>query len=314
MSGRGPSARGRAGTAAPGLPVLTDHRRGLTITFVGGLLLTIDIPLIRLAGTDVWTFMFVRGMMVFATLWLYWLWQTRARNRVMAFVNGMDGLAAGVLNALATVSFMTALYNTTAANLVFILAFNPMVSAIVSRIFLGERIGLATWATIAAAFTGVLIIVHDGLSAGSLFGDLMAFVTACLLAVSLTIMRHSGKDMSLMPASASLLSACLALFMAQPWTLNAVQWGWMSLNGILVMPLAMALMALGTRYISAPEVAMFFLLETVLTPVWIWLLFSESPSRASLAGGAIVITALTLHSVWRLCAGRQRPGRVRLAR
>jgi len=296
---------------AAAVTATSDHRRGLTITFIGGLLLTVDIPLIRLVDTDPWTFMALRGAMVFICMWLYWWWQTRMRGRVMAFVDGWDGLAAGVLLALATLSFMAAVYNTTAANLVFILAFNPMVSAILSRFFLGEQVGAATWAAIAATFTGVLIIVYDGLSAGRVFGDIMAFITACLLAVSLIIMRRSGRNMSLVPASGSLLSACFALFMAQPWTLGPAQWGWLSLNGIVIMPLSMALMALGTRYISAPEVAMFFLIETVLTPVWIWLLFSESPSAGSLTGGAIVITALTLHSSWRLYTGRQRPAGAR---
>jgi len=71
------------------------------------------------------------------------------------------------------------------------------------------------------------------------------------------------------------------------------------LNGLIVMPLASALIAIGPRYIPSAEVAMFFLLDTVLTPIWIWLLFGEVPTQRAMVGGAIVITTLLLHSYWR---------------
>jgi len=47
-------------------------------------------------------------------------------------------------------------------------------------------------------------------------------------------------------------------------------------------------------------VSMFFMLETVLTPVWIWLLFGEVPGQRVLLGGAVVVMALLAHSAWRL--------------
>ena len=51
---------------------------------------------------------------------------------------------------------------------------------------------------------------------------------------------------------------------------------------------------------------MFYLLETVLAPVWVWLIFSEAPSRNSLIGGTILIVALVAHSLWQLAEGRRR--------
>jgi drug/metabolite transporter (DMT)-like permease len=45
---------------------------------------------------------------------------------------------------------------------------------------------------------------------------------------------------------------------------------------------------------------MFFLLETVLTPVWMWGIFGEIPSLLALLGGAVVISALSAHSLWKL--------------
>jgi drug/metabolite transporter (DMT)-like permease len=75
---------------------------------------------------------------------------------------------------------------------------------------------------------------------------------------------------------------------------------WIGLNGLLAIPLASTLIANGPRFLPSADVSMFFLLETVLTPIWIWLLFAEIPSTMFLVGGCIVIVTLLAHSGWRL--------------
>jgi drug/metabolite transporter (DMT)-like permease len=69
---------------------------------------------------------------------------------------------------------------------------------------------------------------------------------------------------------------------------------------LLIIPLSSSLIANGPRFLPSADVSMFFLLETILTPIWIWLLFKEAPSNAVLLGGAIVIVTLVAHSFWRL--------------
>ena len=51
---------------------------------------------------------------------------------------------------------------------------------------------------------------------------------------------------------------------------------------------------------------MFYLLETVLAPIWVWLIFSEAPTAASLVGGLILVVALVAHSLWQIRDGRRR--------
>jgi drug/metabolite transporter (DMT)-like permease len=43
---------------------------------------------------------------------------------------------------------------------------------------------------------------------------------------------------------------------------------------------------------------MFYLLETILAPIFIWLIFSEAPTTMTLAGGAILVCAIMAHSLW----------------
>jgi drug/metabolite transporter (DMT)-like permease len=67
-----------------------------------------------------------------------------------------------------------------------------------------------------------------------------------------------------------------------------------------MIPLAFFCLATGPRYLSAPEVGMFYLLETILAPIWVWLVFAETPTTQTLMGGAILIFALIGHSLWQM--------------
>jgi len=68
------------------------------------------------------------------------------------------------------------------------------------------------------------------------------------------------------------------------------------------------LVLLGPRYLPAPEVGLILLLETVLGPYWVWLALGEDPGARALAGGAIVIGVLVLHSALSLRGQRAAAG------
>lgn len=276
----------------------TDHRKGLMITAAGGLLLTFDVPLLKLSGADLPNILFLRGLMVASALLAWWFFRLRPRGE--PFFQGRASVVAGGLSFIQNLCFIGAITYTSVANVVFILAFNPMFAALLSWLFLSERINRATLLAILASMAGVVIIVWDGIGAGTLFGDFLALMCAILLAVTLTYTRHTGKDLSMTPAIGMSLSALVAAPFATPFTMTAQGFGWLSLNGLFIGPASFALLALGPRYILAAEVAMFFLLETCLTPVWMWMIFGDLPTTASLFGGGIIIGSLLAHSLHRI--------------
>ena len=59
--------------------------------------------------------------------------------------------------------------------------------------------------------------------------------------------------------------------------------------------------------IRGAETAMFYLLETILAPVWVWMIFTEQPTDAALLGGAIILAALVAHTVWEMRRERDTP-------
>ncbi len=215
-------------------------------------------------------------------------------------------LVVAALYGLASITFISAVYNTSTANLVFILAFNTMFAALLSWIFLKERPRPVTLAAMAAMLFGVLVIVLDGIGTGNFLGDMLAVTSAFLLACAITITRASGKDMGFTALVAVILPLIVAAAMVRKIGFQVEAPWWIIFNGAVIMPISFFCLATGPRYISAPEVAMFYLLETILAPVWVWMIFSETPTRNSMIGGVILIATLVIHSLWQLNEGRKR--------
>jgi len=284
----------------------SDHAKGLLITGIGGLALTIDIPLIRLSGGDAWSILMLRGGVTFLAALVTWaVWRSITPN-APKLIPGRLGFVVACLYGLGSITFITAVYNTTTANLVFILAFNTMFAALLSWLFLKEKLRLATLLAMAVMVLGILIIVADSIGTGNMFGDVMAACSAFLIASAITVSRASGRDMGFTALIGVIFPFAIAAFMVSQTGFNVEAPWWIIFNGAVVTPLAFFCLAAGPRYISGPEVAMFYLLETVLAPVWMWMIFYEVPTRNSLIGGTILVMALVTHSLWQLHEGRKR--------
>ncbi len=285
-----------------------DYRKGLFITTIGALLLTLDTPLLRLVDGNQWTVMFWRGLFVFAGLFAWWVWAKRYNGHSGTFLMGPWGLSVSLLYGLANVFFIISLHNTSVANLLFILALNPMVCALLSLFFLHEKVSTSTWVAIGTSFLGVTVIMQDSIGTTNLFGDAMALLTVVTLAMAIVLTRKSGRNLTTAPAFAGLIAAAVAFPFAESLALDANQWSYMAANGILVMALASGLLAFAPSMLPAAEVAMFYLLETILGPLLVWMAVGEEPSRMAVIGGAIVITTLFVHSSLALNSWSKRQG------
>ncbi|TXR48991.1 DMT family transporter [Phyllobacterium endophyticum] len=283
-----------------------DHRRGLLITGLGGLILSADIPLLRLGEGETWSTLLLRSGTTFVTAFLVWAMWSIATGRVRTIVPGRAGFLVAGLYGLASICFMIAVYNTETANLVFILAFNTVFSALLSWVFLKERPKNVTFVAMFFMLIGVGIIVREGLSSGHVFGDLVALLSTFILSTAITVSRSSGKDMGFAAIVGTVLPMLVAAYMVAQNGYTVAAPGWIIFNGSVVTTLAFLCLAAGPRFLSGPEVAMFYLLETVLTPIWVWLVFSERPTYPTLVGGVIIITSLVGHSLWQMYHSRRR--------
>ena len=69
---------------------------------------------------------------------------------------------------------------------------------------------------------------------------------------------------------------------------------------VMCVALPFVLVTIAPRFIPAEEVNLFFLLETIIGPIWVWLVIKEQPSIEVLQGGLIIITTIAIHSFLKL--------------
>ena len=288
---------------------LPEHVKGLLITGTGFLILTPDTLLVRLIATDQWTMVFWRGVLMMialgAFLAVYYRGEAWARVRAI----GWAGVAVAASSGASPFLFIASLSHTSVANTLVIVSASPLIAAIFGRMFLAETVPARTWAAIVITMGGIGVLVSGSPGGGTINGDIAALATAACMAGAWTIVRRA-RTINMVPASALSggLSALAVAPFATPFALSGGQAGLMLLLGLFLLPAAFGLMTLGPRYIPAPEVALILLLETVLGPLWVWLVIDEEPSAHALVGGAVVISALIGHSILALRDERRTAG------
>lgn len=284
------------------------------LTAWGGLLFTLDLPLLRLSMADQWTMVFVRGVLLFATLSLGWLVARMMGDRA-PFIAGAAGIAVACTSTLGNMSYIGAVVQAPAANVVFLIALTPVIAASLSHVVLGEKVHTYTWVATGLSLCGAALITSQGIDSGHWVGDTLAIISAFCSATILTIIRATGSKVATSLALGSLASSAIALLFYQIDPSSLLGTGffgvptlvWLGLNGLVVMPLATVLLARGPRLLPSADVSMFFMLETILTPIWTWMLFAEVPSSRVLLGGSLLILTLLAHSWWRLVVSLRKP-------
>ena len=154
--------------------------------------------------------------------------------------------------------------------------------------------------TMLAMVGGVALIVSGGLATGHVLGDVLAALTALLLAAAITIGQATRIEMGLVPLLATILPFGIAVLSLPSEGLQIEASLWVIFDGGVMIPLAFWCLATGPRYLSGPEVGMFYLLETILAPVWMWIIFREMPTLQTLMGGAVLVLALVGYSVFQM--------------
>ncbi|MCP4765685.1 MAG: DMT family transporter [Gammaproteobacteria bacterium] len=286
--------------------MLSAHAKGLLITASGVLIISPDGLLTRLIETDHWTMIFWRSLLLSFGMWL--VISLRNPNRVWQqykTVRG-PGLLMVAAFSLGTISFVFSITHTSVANTLIILSSTPLFAALISRVILHERIQPRTMIAILLVAVGITVIASgsaggDAGATNGLIGDLVAIVGSFSLACGFTFVRRFPRISSSSAISCSgILTALLILPLASPLAISQADLGYLLIMGLYVVPIGTALMFIGPRYIPAAEVGLLVLLESILGPVWVWLVLAEQPGVNTLAGGAIILSTLAINTVWSL--------------
>ena len=286
---------------AQGVKNLTDQQKGSLMAFVAVMFITPDSLFIRLSNVDTWGLVFYRGIIPFATVFLGMLLIYKLNFFKILFSSGHHGIIYIATFSLTNITFVVSIQNTNVANTLVMIATAPMLSAILGAIFLKEPPDKKTWVSIIITFLAVLYIFFDSIKLGNFFGDILGFITAVGLAVGAVTIR-SAKSKNLVPAAVvgKLFVATFALFFIESFLLVERDLYIVPLMCILCVAIPFVLVTIAPRFIPAAEVNLFFLLETIIGPIWVWLIIKEQPSIETLQGGLIIITTIAIHSFLKL--------------
>ena len=280
---------------------LTDQQKGSLMAFVAVMFITPDSLFIRLSNVDTWGLVFYRGIIPFFTVFLGMLLVYQLNFFKILFSSGYHGIIYVGTFSLTNITFVLSIQNTNVANTLVMIATAPMISAILGAIFLKEPPDKKTWISIIVTFLAIIYIFFDSLKLGNFYGDILGFITALGLAVGAITVR-SAKEKNLVPAAVvgKLFVATFALFFIESFILANKDLLIIPLMCILCVAIPFVLVTIAPRFIPAAEVNLFFLLETIIGPIWVWLIIKEQPSIETLQGGVIIIATIAIHSFMKL--------------
>jgi drug/metabolite transporter (DMT)-like permease len=286
-------------TAAPVEPSAREERLGFLLVFLSALFWSFGGAIARFVeADDSWTVVFWRSTWAALFLAGFMLWRDGWRGTLALFRQmGLPGLAVAICFATASSSFVVALAYTTVANILLMQAGVPLIAALIAWIAFRERVSATTWAAIAAVIAGVVIMVSESLTGEvSPIGDGLALLIATVFSIATVITRRFS-HVRMTPATClgTVFAACFASLHASTFAVSAPDMAFLFAFGALNLGLGLACFATGARLIPAAFAALIGTLETVLGPVWVWLIHGETPSARTVVGGLVIFAALLVH-------------------
>ena len=219
---------------------------------------------------------------------------------------GWPGLAVAACLATASTCFILSLSRTSVANTLILMSVGPWVAGLLGWLVLRERVPAHTWLTMAVALGGVVVMVSGSWGAGRLVGDILAIAMASAFALATVLVRRRP-DIQMTPAAslAAELAGLAALPMAAPLDTAPRDIALLALFGIGQFGAGFLLFAAGARLIPVAESSLIGMLETVLGPLWVWLVIGEEIGVRTVTGGLVILGALVLHTLLDLGRGHR---------
>ena len=280
---------------------LSNQQKGSLLAFVGVMFITPDSLFIRLSSIDTWELLFYRGAIPSVVILIALILFYKSNLIKVTLAMGLAGLFYALTFSITNITFIVSIQNTNVANTLVMIATAPMLSAILAAVFLKENPDKNTWIAILITFLAVVYIFFDSFKLGNFFGDIFGLITALGLAVGANIIR-SVRDKDLVPAAVigKFLVAIFALFFVDNLVLQGRDNIIVPLMCIMCVGIPFVLVTIAPRFITAAEVNLFFLLETIIGPIWVWLIIKEQPSIETIYGGILIIITIAVHSFYKL--------------
>tara|TARA_B000000557_G_scaffold233078_1_gene207384 strand:- start:111 stop:974 length:864 start_codon:yes stop_codon:yes gene_type:complete len=246
---------------------------------------------------SVWEILFLRSLFFLLALSTFLISIYKQNTIKIIKDSGFPAILGGFVMSFSFVAFVIAMTNTTVANVVFIISTQTMFLAIFGYFYLKEKVSLIGSISIFLAMSGIGIMVGDSISAGSLFGNLVALAIPINFAIYVMIIRKNSK-VDMVPAMffSGIFSLIYGYFLSDSFDFsrNDIFMGF--LLGVPQLALGFICITIGSRTTASATVGLLMLMETLCGPLWVWLFLNEIPPLSVFIGGAVIISAIVLKS------------------
>jgi drug/metabolite transporter, DME family len=203
----------------------------------------------------------------------------------------MVGLFFGVGSTL----YVYALTMGNVASVSVLCATSPFFAALLAWLFIRERASAVSLAATVVALVGVAIVVQAEMSAlatGFLAAIISLGTAFCFAGQTVWLRRH--RDIEMMPGIALgglMVFGFVSVFVGLP-QISLWQVGLLSLMGLVQLALPLILFAVGAKHVPVVPAMLIALADVVLNPFWVWLVHGEQPPSGTIAGGALILSAI----------------------
>ena len=256
------------------------------------------------AHTVPWQYLFTRGMVIFLLLNFY-LYMEEGLDFISNYKKiGISGLIGGCGLALAMITFIWSITNTTAAITLLCLAAMPFITALLGFLFLKEKISMNVWVAIVVATTGIFIMAIGNHEKNTLFGFLLGMISAIgfsVFSVSLRWRKETPKFTTVAVAGLICFLVSLIVITSKDLSLfsSSKNQSLFAVHGTIVC-LGMILYAVASKNIQAAELTLLSLTEVIAGIFWVWLPWlgiNEIPETNTIVGGFLIFLAIFYYSL-----------------
>ena len=277
------------------------YTHGVLCVILGGVFLSLGGLLVRFIDqAGPWTILFYRSLFFTATVMMFLLLRNPLSFKQQFLKIKPIDLLVSFLLGIGFICYLHSLYNTSVANTVLLLSTGPVVAGVLAYFVLGEAVRALTWAAMVLAFAGVCVMVSGGINASDVVGISFAIGAVLAFACFVVLLRYLGphRDMMAPTALGGLFAAAMCLPMLSPFNemlvISSRDLFIAFCLGSLQIGLGFILITLGSKSVPAAQIPLLGLLETALSPLWVWWAVNEIPAVNTLIGGAIVLVAVLM--------------------
>jgi drug/metabolite transporter, DME family len=271
---------------------------GYILLMFGGFCLSWGGFIIRsFEEASVWQILFLRSFFFLIALIFFLIITYKNKTLKIIKKSGFPAVLGGFVMSFSFISFVVAMSNTTVANVVFIISTQSMFLAIFGYFYLKEKVSLIGFMSITLAMTGIIIMVGDSLSSGSLFGNLVALAIPINFSILVMIIRKNS-NLDMVPAIfySGIFSCIYGLFLSESFSFSNHDIFMGFLLGVPQLALGFICITIGSRSTASATIGLLMLSETIFAPIWVWLFLNEIPPLSVFIGGAVIILAIIIKS------------------